>query len=321
VNQAVARDQFSAGGLALLVHLFFFGALVFGVSWKTLPEVPVYADLWRALPERPAPIPPAPAPPEPAPAPPEPVKPAVAAKPLPPAKIAPPPVKAVEADIALKQKKEKLEKKEKAAALERQEKLRIEEERQRQEELKKQRIEEEKKRQEADRRRRLEEDMRKDEQDRLEQEEQQLRKRRDDERKAAEAKRVAREKARKDMEAMLEAEMADELAAESVAIGRQAAASGRLKLVEEYKGRIQMKIKGLVINPPGLRGKPEAVYRVDLLPNGEVVRATLLKGSGQPTYDRAVESAILKASPFPLPPDREAAVAFRDGLELKFRPD
>ncbi|MFA5081828.1 MAG: cell envelope integrity protein TolA [Hydrogenophilaceae bacterium] len=307
MNRAVARDQLSAGGLALLVHLFFFLALVFGVSWKTLPHVPVYADLWNALPT--APAPPAPLPPEPAPAP-EPVKP-LPVKPPPPKpadlpKAAPPERKA---DIALKEKK--------AAEKKRQ----AEEEKKHQDELKKQRLEEDRKRQDAERRRKLEEEMQRAEQERMVQEERQLQVRREEARKAAEVKRQAQEKARKAMEEQLAAAMDDELAAETQAIQQQAAVSARLKAVDEYKGRIQLKIKGLLINPPTLNGKPEAVYRVDLLPNGEVTRATLVKSSGQPAYDRAVESAILKASPLPLPPDRDAAAAFRDGLELKFRPD
>jgi len=96
--------------------------------------------------------------------------------------------------------------------------------------------------------------------------------------------------------------------------------SGRLKLLDDYKSRIQSKIRGLVRQPVKLKGNPEVVYRVDLLPNGEVVRATLLKSSGLATYDQEVERAIWRASPLPLPPDRDAAAAFRDGLELKFRP-
>ncbi len=301
MNRAVARDQWSAGGLALLVHLFFFLALVFGVSWKTLPHVPVYADLWTALPTAPpAPLPPEPAPPEPAP--PEPAKPPPVklppAKPAAEPKAAPPERKA---DIALKEKK---------AA-----------EKKHQDEAKKQRLEEDRKRQEAERRRKLEDEMQREEQARLVQEEKQLQVRRDEARKAAEVKRQAQEKARKAMEDMMAAETADDLAAETQGIQQAAAVSARLKAVDEYKGRIQLKIKGLLINPPTLHGKPEAVYRVDLLPNGEVTRATLLRSSGQPGYDRAVESAILKASPLPLPPDRDAAAAFRDGLELKFRPD
>lgn len=324
MTPVAARDQLSAGGLALLVHLVLFLGLMFGVSWKTLPETPVYADLWRSLP-----APPRPLPPEPAPAPPvpeavkPPPKPVAPPKPIAPAK-AEPPAKPVDADIALKEKKKKEAKKAKEEAAKEAEakrQARIEAEKARQDELKKQRLEEDKKRQDAERHRKLEEEMQRAERDRLAQEEKLLQKRRDAERKAAEAKRLAQEKARKDMEALLAADMAGDLEAEAKSLRQQAAATARLKVVDEFKVKIQLKIKGLLVNPPGMRGKPEAHYRVDLLPNGEVIRATLLKSSGQPAYDRAVESAIIKATPLPLPPDRDAAAAFRDGLELRFRPD
>jgi colicin import membrane protein len=45
-----------------------------------------------------------------------------------------------------------------------------------------------------------------------------------------------------------------------------------------------------------------------------------VKSSGQPAYDSEVERAILKASPLPLPGEKEAAAVFREGLTLKFRP-
>ncbi len=311
------REQFSAGGLAVLVHLLFLAVLVFGVSWNTLPEAPVQADLWRTLPARPArsalpqaePAPPEPEPVKPAPEPPKPAEPPPKPKPAEskPAEPKPEPQEQkADPDIALK-------------AAER--KARVEEEKQRQDELKKRRAEEEEKRREVERGRKLEEEMAREEKDRLAQEEKQLKQRHEQERKAAEAKRLAQEKARKDMEALMSAELADDLAAETKGLQQQAAASARMKLVDEYKARIQAKIKGYVNNPSNLRGKPEAVFRVELLPNGDVIRATLVKGSGQTAYDRAVESAILKASPLPLPADRDAAAAFRDGLEFKFRPD
>ncbi len=62
------------------------------------------------------------------------------------------------------------------------------------------------------------------------------------------------------------------------------------------------------------------VYQVRLLPDGEVLKLTLVKSSGQPAYDKQVERAVLRASPLPLPPDRELAAAFREDLILKFRP-
>jgi colicin import membrane protein len=58
---------------------------------------------------------------------------------------------------------------------------------------------------------------------------------------------------------------------------------------------------------------------VVLLPGGEVLGAKTRKASGQSAWDNAVERAILKAQPLPLPPDPAAFKDFRE-LNLKFRP-
>jgi colicin import membrane protein len=45
------------------------------------------------------------------------------------------------------------------------------------------------------------------------------------------------------------------------------------------------------------------------LPTGEVLSIRMLKSSGNPAYDTAVERAILKSSPLPLPSDRSFSTA------------
>ncbi|PIV89405.1 MAG: protein TolA [Hydrogenophilales bacterium CG17_big_fil_post_rev_8_21_14_2_50_63_12] len=82
MTRAAPFQHVSAGGMSLLVHGLFIAFLLFGVSWRSLPHLPVEAELWSALPEPPAPLPPPlPEPaPEPVPAapPPEVAKPEVA---------------------------------------------------------------------------------------------------------------------------------------------------------------------------------------------------------------------------------------------------
>lgn len=53
-----------------------------------------------------------------------------------------------------------------------------------------------------------------------------------------------------------------------------------------------------------------------MLPGGEV---RMRKASGQPRYDSAVERAILRAQPLPLPSDPALMKYFRE-LNLKIRP-
>ena len=46
-------------------------------------------------------------------------------------------------------------------------------------------------------------------------------------------------------------------------------------------------------------GNPKAVFRVEQLPTGEIMSVRLVKSSGVPEFDRAVENGIKKASPLP----------------------
>lgn len=274
MTRAGRFQHFSSGSLALLVHGFFFAALVFGVSWKNPPLLPVEAELWSTLPE-----PPPPAIQEP--------------EPLPEPEPAPPPVvenKPSEADIAL----EKAERKKKEEARRQEEERKLEEKRQeeaRQAELKRQADEKARQDREA--------------QEKLRQEQER------------------RDQAKRQMEQELARQMQDELDAEAAqlrAIQERAKAGRDALIVNDFKLRIRSKIQSYVRLPQKLVGNPEAVFQVNLLPTGEVARVTLVKSSGQPAYDNEVERAILKASPLPLPKEKDVASIFRDGLNLKFRP-
>lgn len=97
----------------------------------------------------------------------------------------------------------------------------------------------------------------------------------------------------------------------------QAAARG--KQIDEYRRRISEKVKRFVVLPPNLQGNPEVEFDVVVLPGGEVLGVKLRKSSAVAAYDNAVERAILKAQPLPLPPDPALFNDFRE-LKLKFRP-
>lgn len=119
--------------------------------------------------------------------------------------------------------------------------------------------------------------------------------------KEAEAKRLARE----------QDEALRKLAAQQ--------AAAQAKLIDEYKRRIAERIKRFIVEPPNLQGNPEVEFDVVLLPGGEVLGVKLKKGSTIAAWDNAVERAILKAQPLPLPPDPSLFKDFRE-LNLKFRP-
>lgn len=97
-----------------------------------------------------------------------------------------------------------------------------------------------------------------------------------------------------------------------------ALASG--KVVDEYIGKIAAKIRRYIVLPPGVAKNIRAEFNVTLLPGGEVLNAILAKSSGSEAYDNAVERAILKAQPLPLPPvEQKMFGRFRE-LRLKFSP-
>jgi len=134
-------------------------------------------------------------------------------------------------------------------------------------------------------------------------------KKRDEEKKkqAALKEQQAREaKAKQEQEEAIKQQLAQQQAAQ-------------LRLINEYKQRIRDKIRRFIVEPPNLQGNPEVEFDVVLLPGGEVLGVKLRKGSALAAYDNAVERAILKAQPLPLPPDPALFKDFRE-LNLKFRP-
>jgi colicin import membrane protein len=124
-----------------------------------------------------------------------------------------------------------------------------------------------------------------------------------------EERRKAEEAQRKAAEAQRKA------AAERLA--RELAATAREKALAEYIARIRQKVRSNWILPQDLSGNPEAIFEVIQLPTGEVISVKVLKPSGNPAYDAAVERAILKSSPLPLPNARND---FSRVLKLTFKP-
>lgn len=68
--------------------------------------------------------------------------------------------------------------------------------------------------------------------------------------------------------------------------------------------------------PDGTSPQVTATFTIDQLPTGEVVRVRLVRSSGLPGYDAAVERAINRASPLPRKPDGTVSAV----LTVDFRP-
>ncbi len=102
-----------------------------------------------------------------------------------------------------------------------------------------------------------------------------------------------------------------QIAAQNAAVNR---------MVDEYVVKIQSKIRRNIVMPPDVPDAARVEFAVTLLPDGSVLSARKGKPSGSAAYDDAVERAILKAQPLPLPPDANLArTRFRD-LKLGFQP-
>lgn len=266
--------------LAALLHVLFIGFLIFSVNWKSHTPQPVMADLWESLP------PPSPAQSK--------IQPAPRPEPEPLVKPAP---TVPDPDIALQQKKKQQLAHEQQTQLAQQK--RAEDKQREKQQLEKQQAQ----RREASRM--------------LEQEKQQAALRKQEElKRKQEALRQLNQQQMRDT-------MNQELARETSQL-RQAAQASRLageqsRMEADYQERIRSKIASMLILPENLTGNPKATFMVTVLPSGEVTQVRLVNSSGQPAYDTAVERAILKAVPFPLPPDKTVAARFRE-LRLPIQP-
>jgi colicin import membrane protein len=147
--------------------------------------------------------------------------------------------------------------------------------------------------------------------------------RKEEARKKAEAEKKLKELALKEQQVQLEAEQVSlnkQREAAEAARQQGAAQAASQRLMNDAISRISSHIRRFVIMPSDVVGNPQAEFEVSLIPTGEVLNVKLSRSSGNPAYDNAVERAIRKASPLPLPTDPSLVGRFRE-LKLKFRPN
>jgi len=136
---------------------------------------------------------------------------------------------------------------------------------------------------------------------------------------AREDARIAQQQAEREQAERLRQE--EQAASEQAARARQAElAAAQGKIVDEYQAKIRAKIRKNIVEPPGVSQDARAEFLVTLLPGGAVLPPRLIKSSGNTAYDSAVERAILKSDPLPLPPDVKLFNRFRE-LALVFKPE
>ncbi len=287
-----------AAALTALVHLLFFALIAYSVNWKTHAPEPVMVELWQP----PAPVPAAPP------------------TPLPPEKVTqtePPKAEPVmpNPDIALEEQKRKL-----AAQQARQAEL-----------LAQQQAEAEKlaaKQKKAQEKQLAAQQLAAQKLADQQVAEQKLAAQQLAKKKLAAQKKILQQKKQAALRQMVEQQTRAEFSSESARAlnsSRQAALASRqsaeqAQMSKEYQDKIKAKIRGKIILPEGLQGNPHAEIDVSVLPSGDVTDVKLTHSSGQPAYDEAVERAILKASPLPMPPNPAVAQQFRN-LDLTFSPN
>jgi colicin import membrane protein len=133
----------------------------------------------------------------------------------------------------------------------------------------------------------------------------------------AEAKRTA------DAEAQRKAEAERRLAQSRAELARAMAEEEQLDvarasgLLDQYAEVIRQKVERNWIRPASAREGLSCVVLVRQIPGGEVVDVRIVECNGDAAVLRSIETAVLRSSPLPAPPD---PALFERTLEFTFRP-
>ena len=101
----------------------------------------------------------------------------------------------------------------------------------------------------------------------------------------------------------------------------EAAHSARaISEVNKYKALIRQKVSRSWSRPMGAARGLQCVVSVHLTLSGDVLRAKVVRSSGNALFDRSVENAVYKAVPLPLPEDPALFDNFRE-IEFLFNPE
>jgi colicin import membrane protein len=151
-----------------------------------------------------------------------------------------------------------------------------------------------------------------------------------DKEKAEKEKRAAEEKQKEAKKKEDEAQAAQKAQAEAQrAANEQAEAQRRVseqaiaaqnKLIDEYRARIQARVYQVMQQFDDLPKDTFAEIEIIVLPDGNVLSTTLKKNSANARFNSAVERAILKAQPLPVPKDSALFASNFRKMEFNFRP-
>ncbi|MEQ1529497.1 MAG: cell envelope integrity protein TolA, partial [Methylococcales bacterium] len=101
----------------------------------------------------------------------------------------------------------------------------------------------------------------------------------------------------------------------------RAKAASMQDIVAKAKAEIQRKVNRSWIRPPSSSSGLKCTIRVRLMPDGSVVDAQVVTSSGDEIFDRSAENAVNKASPLPVPADRDLFSKEFRSFTFTFNPD
>ena len=100
---------------------------------------------------------------------------------------------------------------------------------------------------------------------------------------------------------------------------KSGAANGQPDLKQQYGESVRNRVRPYVVLPDGIKGNPEAVVEVIILPTLEIRSSRILRSSGSPAWDQAVLAALAEVKRFP-PLPKGADFADYRRITLNFRP-
>ena len=89
---------------------------------------------------------------------------------------------------------------------------------------------------------------------------------------------------------------------------------------QQAKQAIQQKVNRSWIRPVSAEAGLKCTIRVKLMSDGTVIDAEVISSSGDEIFDRSAENAVNKASPLPVPKDKELFAREFRAFEFLFNP-
>ncbi len=117
----------------------------------------------------------------------------------------------------------------------------------------------------------------------------------------------------------MEAE-AERLAEEAEREARQQAERDA-RVRDRYVARIRSRVQRNWRIPSIDKVDPRAAVRVRLSPEGRVLSVEVAESSGDEQFDQSLERAVLRASPLPVPEERDLFDTYFREFNIVFQPD